>query len=110
MDEHGPTMDGDTFEVTVRAGDDTRTVAFAGRGRFSGVSLTWVAEVLPDLTVSVHPTFAAEAPEGIDHLLDSMAHALSTSAAKASEAAAAAYRASVAETLGDVPVQRALFL
>lgn len=108
MGEHHP--DGDTFEVTVRAGDDTRTVAFAGRGRISGIPLTWVAEVHPDFTVSIHPTFAEDAPEGIGPLLDGMAHALSEAAAKAAETAAAAYRASFTETMGDIPVQRALFL
>jgi hypothetical protein len=100
---------GDSFEVSMRAGDDTRTVAFAGRALFRDVRLTWVAEVRSD-GIAIHPTYDGEAPEGAEALLDGMADILGRTVAQANASAANAYRAAITESLGELTVQRALFL
>lgn len=115
----------DFFTVTLRVGDGTHTVGFAGRGRTSGHDITWTAAFNGEgLSITPQPVKAAKwdgevwtyedgdaipaAP--LTDLLDSLGRSLQAVVNGADAAAGRAYEAAIEAGFGAIPTQRILFL
>jgi hypothetical protein len=113
--------------VNTRVGDAVRTIAYDGTAVVDNIDFRWVAEFADTgLQISATPVVGGKwdtegefwtlpdgqivASEKMNLLLDGLGSVLQGVTNKAAEAAGEAYEAAVTESLGDISLQRGLFL